>query len=253
VRAGSRPDALHLEFIPGLAAADAIEAGQASALLHSMGGMLRRIQEVDPRRFGRSSSAGVVSHGDFAPYNAIVSEAGDVAAIVDWEAADVRSPLTDLAWCEWQFERMCPRHAYALPNLFDGYGERPPRAALDEALSARLNELAIGRAPSWSPGEAERHRVEFDDRDQAAAFMGAVSRAVSAPLRAGPLAAPSELWAVVEGDGVHAYLNRTAMEIAMSVFQAAGGEISPLPPNATLVFLAGHVAPLGRDDVMSLL
>jgi tRNA A-37 threonylcarbamoyl transferase component Bud32 len=253
VRQGSEPSALHLDFVPGISGVEAIEAGRASDVLLAIGQAIRRVQSIDPRRFGSTATAGVVSHGDFAPYNVIVSEeACALQAIVDWEAADIRDPLVDLAWCEWQFNRLFPRHAYALPQLFAGYGESPSRVALDAALERRLEALSNGAVSSWQPADVKRYRVVFDDRCQAAAFVAALSRVVDAPLRVGSLASPAEIWAVTTSAAdVDVFLNHTAIEMAAAVFQATGGEAATVPPHARLLFLAGHVGALGLDQALS--
>lgn len=253
VRPGSEPSALRFDFVPGLSGVDAIEAGRASDVLLAIGQAIRRVQSIDPRRFGSTTRAGVVSHGDIAPYNVIVSpENGELQAIVDWEAADIRDPLTDVAWCEWQFKRLFPRYSYALPHLFAGYGESPSRAALDAALEGRLEALSKGLVSSWQPADAKRYRVLFDDRRQAAAFVAALTRVVDAPLRVGPLASPAEIWAATTSEAdVEVFLNHTAIEMAAAVFQATGGEAATLPPHAKLVFLAGHVSAMGLDQALS--
>jgi aminoglycoside phosphotransferase (APT) family kinase protein len=253
VRAGTEPSALHLEFVNGMPAGEAIEAGRASDVLFAMGRALRQVQDVDPRRFASTTAHGVVSHGDFAPYNVLVDDECDVLTIVDWEATDIRDPLTDLAWCQWQFERLFPRQTYALGKLFEGYGESPSPARLAAALEARVGSLSAGQGSIWTLGDDRRHHVAFDDRREAAAFVAALSRVVNAPLRVGPLAAPSEVWSRATESGVDLYLNATAMETAVAVFQAIGGERTSLHPEARLVVFAGHTGPLGLDQAIAIL
>jgi aminoglycoside phosphotransferase (APT) family kinase protein len=64
-------------------------------------------------------------HGDPSTPNTIVSERGDVIALVDWEDALVGDPLFELAsWASFHPERRWPA-------LFDGYLGRPELPAAD--------------------------------------------------------------------------------------------------------------------------
>jgi aminoglycoside phosphotransferase len=254
---GTRADSLRLRYIVGVPATAAIEAGHGSRVLRSMGEAIRAVQGVDPSRFCAAAEAGVVVHGDFATYNVIVSEDGsEVRAIVDWEAAHVGDSLVDLAWCEYQFQRLFPRHGYAIPQLFAGFGASPSRAALDAALHARLSELARGALAPSAIAAAQRFRViTFADPHEAAAFVAALSRATLAPFRTAPAAVPAEVWVVPGADDARQVLvNETAAAVATAVFGVPPAEVIDGPPiDARLAFLAGHVPAMGVSDALAIL
>jgi hypothetical protein len=251
---GTSMSALRLAFVEGQPAVDAIEAGHASAVLRAMGEALRALHRVDSRRFARDVVTGTLTHGDYAPYNVIVSADGDVVgAVVDWEMADIADPVMDLAWCEAQCLRLFPRHRYALPHLFAGYGATPSRTELDAALEARLSELSSGRRrPPILVSPESFHSIGFSDSSEGAAFIAALSRAASAPFR-DDCAAPAQIWiSSTDHQGIRVLLNATAAAIAARVFRApvARGLVEV---DGILVFLAGHVPPMGVDDVLKLL
>jgi hypothetical protein len=254
---GTTSTVLRLGFVEGLSAIDAIDGGHASAVLRAMGESLRDLHRIDPRRFGPQESAGgarTLIHGDFAPYNVIVSSEGaEVRAILDWEMADVGDPMTDLAWCEAQFVRLCPRHLYALPHLFAGYGATPPRAVLDTALADRMSQLSSGRGHAGSAIQAEVFRsITFSDRTEAAAFVAALSRASSGP-EVGSTMTPAQIWAAsTSNGGVRVLLNETATAVATRVFHARV-ETDQVEIDGALVFLAGHMQPMGVSDALKLL
>jgi len=254
---GTRADSLRLRYVPGVPATAAIEAGHGSHVLRAMGEAIRAVQRVDAMRFGAATRTGVVTHGDFAAYNVIVSEDGtEVRAIVDWEAAHVGDSLVDVAWCEYQHQRLFPRHGYAIPQLFAGFGTSPPRTALDAALHARLNELAHGVPAPSAIAPVQRFRViAFADPREAAAFVAALSRAALAPFRSGPADVPAEVWvAPGAGDSRQVLMNETAAAVATAVFGVPPAEvIDPAPIDARLAFLAGHVPALGVSDALAIL
>jgi aminoglycoside phosphotransferase len=256
VQPGSRPDTLRLAYVPGRTAADLVAAGQATSLLRAVGDTLRRLQAVDPSRLGVPAPGLVLCHGDFAPYNVIGSEDGsEVRALVDWEMATLGDPLTDLAWCEWQFARLFPRYTYALAALFAGYGESPSRRDLEAALRARMAQLTEGGGPPPLPDAPGFEAQDFGTPPEAAAFAAAVSRAAAAPFRE-RADRPAEMWLEARAGGrARVLLNQTAQDVMARAFPSAGrGErVEALPPSAQLVFLAGHVPPLGLADVLLLL
>jgi hypothetical protein len=255
---GTRADSLRLKYVPGVSATAAIEAGHGSRVLRTMGEAIRVVQLVDPLRFGAATPIGVVVHGDFAPYNVIVAEDGtEVRAIVDWEAAYIGDPLVDLAWCEWQFQRLFPRHRYALPHLFGGFGGSPSRGALDAALATRMSELSRGEvAPVPSAPAQYFHVIAFADRHEAAAFVAALSRAVLSPFRAEPADVPAEIWVAAKTGGARQVLmNGTAAAVATAVFHIppVAEVIARAPLDAGLAFLAGHIPALGVSDALAIL
>lgn len=254
---GTRADSLRLRYVPGVPATAAIEAGHGSRVLRAMGEAIRVVERVDPSRFGAATRAGVATHGDFAPYNVIVSEDGtEVRAIVDWEAAHVGDPLVDLAWCEYQHQRLFPRHGYAIPHLFAGYGALPSRAALDKALHTRIDELSRGAIAPLAVARAEGfHAIAFVDPHEAAAFVAALSRAALAPFRAGPADVPAEIWvAPGTGDTRQVLMNETAAAVATGAFHLPLAEvIDRAPRDARLAFLAGHIPAMGVSDALAIL
>jgi aminoglycoside phosphotransferase len=255
---GTRADSLRLGYVAGLSATAAIEAGHGSRVLRAMGEAIRAVQLVNPSRFGAARETGVVIHGDFAPYNVIVSEDGtEVRAIVDWEAAHVGDPLVDLAWCEWQCQRVFPRHGYALPQLFAGFGRLPSRGALEAALATRMSELSRGAIAPLLIAPAQQFRaITFADRHEAAAFVAALSRAALAPFRAGPDDVPAEVWvAPGTGGGRHVLMNATAAAVATAEFHMPSGAavVEDTPTDAQLAFLAGHIPAMGVSDALAIL
>jgi hypothetical protein len=254
---GTCADSLRLRYVPGVSATAAVEAGHGSRVLRAMGEAIRAVQLVDPSRFGAATRTGVVVHGDFAPYNVIVSEDGtEVRAIVDWEAAHVGDPLVDLAWCEWQCQRLFPRHTYALPHLFAGFGGSPSRGALDAALADRMSELsrggivpvAIAPAPSF-------HAIAFADRHEAAAFVAALSRAALSPFPTAPADDPAEIWvAPGAGNARLVLMNEPATAVAAVFHVPPRAEIiDRVPGDARLAFLAGHIPAMGLGDALAVL
>ena len=255
VKSGTRPDALHLEYVDGVLATEVIEAGFASNVLRAMGETLREIQRVPTSRFGAAADWQVLVHGDFAPYNVIVSDDGTtIRAIVDWEAACLRHPLTDLAWCEFQFLRLFPRHSYATRHLFEGYGATVDRAALEAERHNYEEGLCIrGIGPAVWP-TTPFQAVSFAGVQEGAAFVAALSRAAGAPFQVKPYDPPAEIWIDVASPGVKVMMNEPAAAVAASVFSASKTEVvKVLPPAARLAFLASHVRPLGIDDVLAIL
>lgn len=258
VRPGTRAGALRLGYVAGVPATAAIDAGLGSRVLRAMGKVLRSVQRVDCARFGVATGTGVVIHGDFAPYNVLVTEDGtEIRAIVDWEAAHVGDPLVDLAWCEWQCQRLFPRHGYALPHLFAGFGGSPSRDALGAALRTRMSELTRGGIDPLVLAPAQRfHAIVFVDRQEASAFVAALSRAALAPFRAGPTEVPAEIWvAPWTGAERRVLMNATATAVASSVFHLPPDAevVDVLPIDAQLAFLAGHIPAMGVNDALAIL
>jgi aminoglycoside phosphotransferase (APT) family kinase protein len=144
---GSRPGHLRLGYIDGLNGLDLVEAGYATKLLYAMGHFLRQLHTVDPQRVADvlPGTGTVIVHGDFAPYNCLMDHEGTrLLAVLDWEVAHLGSPVTDLAWCEWQFRTKYPHYSWALSNLFEGYGEEPAWSVRQAALLAWLDDLRQG-------------------------------------------------------------------------------------------------------------
>ena len=114
------------------------------------------------RHSGPVDSGAVLVHGDFGPQNMIFDvPTGTVAAVVDWELAQLGEPVTDLAWCEWIVRTHHPRLTAALPHLYDGYGRA---ATLAGAPGGHAGEMRMGTGLRPALG-----RRRDGDRDVAAA------------------------------------------------------------------------------------
>ena len=111
----------------GLPGQQALERDPA-AVLFEIGRTARVLHSIDPSGLHLPADPGaVLVHGDFGPQNMIFDVlTGTVAAVDDWEFAGLGEPVADLAWCEWIIRTHYPRLRYALPRLYDGYGEQPP-------------------------------------------------------------------------------------------------------------------------------
>ena len=142
---GGGEDQLRLAYIPGQPGDEAVEANRGAELLYALGAFLRKLHEIDPALLGDvlPGNGTVIVHGDFAPYNAILDQERPVIrAVLDWEAAYIGDPITDLAWCEWQFRMRHPHHGWAVSRLFEGYGSTPSAMEREEAVAKRLKELS---------------------------------------------------------------------------------------------------------------
>ena len=256
VLAGTRPDALHLEYVDGILATEAIEAGYGSSVLRAMGEALRSIHAVPMSRFGAVKEGDVLSHGDFAPYNVIVSPDGEtIRAVLDWEQACLQVPIVDIAWCVMQFRRLFPRYEYAVPHLFEGYGQSFSQPALEEAARRYQGVLSQGGYARVTWPTINFQAMSFGDRREGAAFIAAVSRAAGAPFRAVPYDPPAEIWAVPQSlGGLQVLLNEPAGAVASAVFGATmTAVVRSLPEDARLAFLATHIPASGTDDVLAIL
>jgi aminoglycoside phosphotransferase (APT) family kinase protein len=84
-----------------------------------------------------------IVHGDFRPGNVIVSEAGEVRAVLDWELATLGDPLADLGWllAYWG----APGDGVPLPSPTRGAGFTSPSdlaARYAETTGRPLDDLA---------------------------------------------------------------------------------------------------------------
>ena len=158
--------ALVIEFIEGAHGQDLIEAGHASEVLSSCGGLLRRLHALDPSLVGSARSAGVICHGDFGPNNVLLDRAShEVTALLDWEFSGVGDSITDIAWCEWIVRMHHPAAVDFLPALFDAYGARPPWPARQRTMLDRCRWLEAF-ARRWDADDGVRR---WQDRARATA------------------------------------------------------------------------------------
>jgi aminoglycoside phosphotransferase (APT) family kinase protein len=142
---------LHLAHLAGTHGQELIDAGHAGPVLRSCGAMLHRL------------AAAGVTHGDYGPNN-ILLDAGtcEITGILDWEwARRGGTAVDDLAWCEWIVRMHHPGAVDALPELFDGYGSRPPWPERRAAMLTKCREmLALRRTlGATDPGLARWARA----------------------------------------------------------------------------------------------
>jgi tRNA A-37 threonylcarbamoyl transferase component Bud32 len=134
---GVAGDTVTMSFVAGVQGQELIEAGHAREVLRACGELLHRIPPA---------------HGDYGPQNMLFDPATfAVAAVLDWEWAHDGEPIEDLAWCEWIVRTHHPSAVDALPELFAGYGARPPFARRRAAALAKCRQMAArpGADPVW--------------------------------------------------------------------------------------------------------
>ena len=141
---------LWLGFVAGVPGQEALERDPAAVLIE-VGRTARDLHSIDPSGLTLPGESGaVLVHGDFGPQNIIFDvDTGTVAAVVDWEHAQLGEPVTDLAWCEWIIRTHHPRLTSALPHLYDGYGEQPPWPERRAAMLAKC-EWALDFVRRWA-------------------------------------------------------------------------------------------------------
>jgi Phosphotransferase enzyme family len=145
--------------------------------LVAAGGLVRRLHDASrgfvPRYVGyrfhphAPLPGELVCHGDLGPWNTVY-RGGVPVAFIDWDAAEPREPLLDLAAAAWAFvplvsERQLREAGFdPLPDLgarlrlfVDGYGLASRRAILPALRDARLASLeAVRRWPLDAAGAA---------------------------------------------------------------------------------------------------
>ena len=140
---------------------------------------------------------------------------------------------------------------------------RPDADALKQALDARLaalNRSSAAKTENAQPDGAHRGSysgVTFNHKDEAAAFVGALSRAASAPAAASVFDAPAQIW---KSDGarggVRLLLNDTAMRLTARVCaQLTVDErvdFNQMGDQSRLLFIAGQTAPMGLEEANAL-
>lgn len=179
-----RPGELHMEFLSGMTGSEAIERNHAVELLRGMGAFLAHLHQTDRRGLTLPGDGSVVVHGDFAPHNTIFDPtARSLVAVIDWETAHFGNPLMDLAWCEHQLVAKWPRHTWALPALFEGYGRSSSADDRAKAVTIRLDELRSGAIRSEAIGKGAPSFVEWraGNARETAAFLAALSRVLYSP------------------------------------------------------------------------
>jgi tRNA A-37 threonylcarbamoyl transferase component Bud32 len=129
-----------LDCVGGVHGQEVIDAGQAGAVLHGAGAMLRRFHDLPGR----------LVHGDYGPHNLLFDSRDPASPIVlDWEFAHDGDPVEDLAWAEWIVRMHHPQAVADLAALFDGYGRRPGWPDRQQAMIGnceRLRQRALREA-----------------------------------------------------------------------------------------------------------
>lgn len=145
-------DTIVLDRAPGTAGQELLVV-DPERVLHAVGAMARRIQQLAPELAGLSGE-GVLVHGDFGPQNLLLDPTSDeITAVLDWELVHRGSPLEDLAWAEWIVRTHHPDLVDMLPALFTGYGERP---SWDDQQAAMLAgcDRALAFVTRWSGSDS---------------------------------------------------------------------------------------------------
>ena len=101
---------------------------------------------------------------------------------------------------------------------------------------------------------AEYHRLDFSERDEASAFMAALSRFITSPAGTSVVAEgePVEVWTSMQENGDRLYLNNSAKRATVAAFSPVP-ELTPIRgsaiPRNVLLSLAGFTArPMGFDE-----
>ena len=210
VMPSTRLGELHLEYVDGVNGSEAVELGQAGDLLRELGRFLRRLHAMDCARLSAvlPGDGEAIVHGDYAHYNCLMSRGGDgLAAVLDWETAHLGSRVEDLAWCEFHFRNKFPQHQWAIARLFEGYGSDPGYDVRQEAIEARMKDLR--RTPART-----LHLMRFQQFEESAAFVAALSRVLNSPHNVSDPAA--EVW-TCEGTA-DLCLNSSAVQAAAGAF-----------------------------------
>ncbi len=126
---------------PGTHGQDMIDAGRAPQVLHLLGSLLVRLQQVSPSNVpGLEGTGPVLVHGDFGPQNVLIQD-DRITALLDWEFAHIGQPVEDLAWTEWIIRTHHPGAVDALPALLDASGSRVGWSLRHQAMVRRCEEL----------------------------------------------------------------------------------------------------------------
>ena len=128
--------------LPGRHGQDLIGAGHGHAVMFCLGRLLRAVQAIPPTFYDEFEGTGVLVHGDFGPNNVLLADdADEIVLLADWEWSTIGAPVTDLAWTEFILRMHHPDHLDCLPDLFDGYGQRPPWSVRQAAMAHRAASL----------------------------------------------------------------------------------------------------------------
>jgi aminoglycoside phosphotransferase (APT) family kinase protein len=143
---------------------------RALTLARSMGSIWRRMHDVAtggvlPTMPTAAPGAPGFVHGDFAPINVIVDEAGAVVGLIDLEHAHVGDPLEDVAWWGWVVRHHHPAvWLAAWPTLCEAAGVDHR----DDAIRGLMLEQ-LERRLALAPDDTTRRRW-LARRDEASAW-----------------------------------------------------------------------------------
>ena len=116
-----------------------------------MGTLHRAIRAIDPKLAPLA-----FVHGDFAPINVILAADGSVAALLDFEHADIGDPLTDVAWWGWVVRHHHPdAWAAAWPTFCAAAGADPAR---DGPILRALTLDGLSRRATAAVDERDREQ-----------------------------------------------------------------------------------------------
>jgi hypothetical protein len=124
-----------------------------------VGYQLHRLPRLEPD--GQAAEAAyppgvTLVHGDFGPHNMLFDpDTAAVTAVLDWELADSGDFVVDLAWAEWIVRFHHPEQAFALPALFEGYGERPSWPRRHQAMLSKCHWALDFVRRWWPDGETD--------------------------------------------------------------------------------------------------
>lgn len=142
-------DAIVLERMPGRPGQEVL-LKRPGPVLHTVGVLARRLQQLPPDQVPGLAGSGVLVHGDFGPQNLLLDPTtAQVTAVLDWELVRLGSPVDDLAWTEWIVRTHHPDLVGQLPALFAGYGAQPPWPARRAAM-LRNCAWALDFVTRWS-------------------------------------------------------------------------------------------------------
>lgn len=247
---------LAIEYIAGMPGPKAMETNLAGDLLRAMGEFLAVLHSIDTSGLRLPGSGMALVHGDFAPHNVIFRpDTQQIAAVLDWETAELGDPVLDLAWCEWQVSSRWPQHRWALPRLFEGYGRAPSPEARASCVEERLRSLGAvgGRGPGATPPPFSMWWPS--DRHELNGFIAALSRVLASPTyRAPSVREAAEVW--VERRSEHrsvAYLSEGAVHATRLAFGGTptGPNVAPpeVPRAARLVLDGLCPRAMGLEEV----
>lgn len=143
-----------VEGVPGSRWLDTPE--RSIHLATAMGSLVARLATLQPGVMDGDRGT-VFIHGDFAPVNVLMDQAGEITALLDFEHATTGPPASDAAWWGWVVRYHHPDvWVGAWPTFLSAAG-----LSSDEATQRRLHGLALrqlGRRLDGATDESARER-----------------------------------------------------------------------------------------------